>query len=390
MSISSELTPKSALVVCGKFHYFNYVSELEEAGILDQFLYSHRLSSRNHFKKQIRFTNLFLKEYLFQTHARLLGDKCGNYLNPLYHWQWDFSVSHILKKTDILHFLMHGNCIRTLKKAKNLNIKIIGEAVNSHPLDYQFTLDEQHADLGLSGVPYKPRFIEKIIDEIPLTDHILVPSNFVKDSYIANGVEPGKIHKIPYGANLNQFVPGIKNSNKFRVICVAQVALRKGHQYLLRAWKKLNLPNAELHCYGFIDDKVLSALKKIDASNVFFHGSIPKSNLIHEIQNSSVFILPTVEEGFAVSVLEGLACGIPVITTVNSGAEGVITHEKDGMLIRPRSVDDIQDAILKLYENEELRLLMGKNGRILVEGQFNWGNYVKRLIEFYKIVKQTD
>jgi glycosyltransferase involved in cell wall biosynthesis len=183
-----------------------------------------------------------------------------------------------------------------------------------------------------------------------------------------------------------EFIPSPQKPGKFRVICVAQVALRKGHQYLLRAWKQLKFPDAELHCYGLIVPEVLEALNRINAPNVYFHGSVGKVELIRALQGSSAFVLASVEEGFAVSVLEGLACGLPVIATNATGAEGVITSGKNGLLAASGNVEELCVNLEKLYHDTDLQRHLGAGARELVETRYNWTSYVEELIRFYDVV----
>ncbi len=384
-AITGTPGPLVDLAVCGKFHYFNYAGLLDERRVLAQFIFSHRLGARRRLALKAPCVNLFFKEYLLQLHLRLTrngryGEGAALFLQDA----WDRAAARRLRPAKLLHFLMHGNCRSLIGRARELGMTCIGEAVNSHPRDYAAEIEREHEDLGLPGKAAFPGFARRIEQEIPLVDRILVPSEFVAASYRRHGIAAERIRVIPFGANLEDFTPAAAAPEKFRVICVAQVALRKGHQYLLRAWKKLDLPGAELHCYGFIDPAVHAKLIEVGVANVFFHGSVPKAELVAALRQSSVFVLATVEEGFAVSILEALACGLPVITTTHSGAEGVMTDGESGYILPPRDADALAAAIERLYQSPELRATLGQNARRLAEGQLNWGRYADRLCDFYR------
>lgn len=314
------------------------------------------------------------------THTSQFGERTQLFLQDA----WDRAAARQLRSAKIFHFLMHGNCHALIRRARTLGMGCIGEAVNSHPRDYAAQIALEHEDMKMPGQPRFPGFARRIEEEIPLVDKILVPSKFVADSFIRHGTSPDRIHLIPFGANLSEFLPASTPPDKFKVICVAQVALRKGHQYLLRAWKKLNLPGAELHCYGIIDPAVHAKLLAIGAPNVFFHGSVPKPDLIAALQQSSVFVLPSVEEGFAFAISEALSCALPVVTTSHSGAEGVIENGVSGFILQPRDVDALALTLETLYRDPVLRATVGANGRKLVENQLNWPWYADRLCDFYR------
>ena len=372
------------MAVCGKFHYFNYARFLDERGVLAQFIFSHRIGAGRRLGLKAPTVNLFFKEYLLHLHMRMAGNgQSGEGFNLFLQDAWDRLAARRLRPAKLLHFLMHGNCGAVIRRARDFGMCCVGEAVNSHPRDYYAEIALEHEDLGLAGRASFPGFARRIEDEIPLADRILVPSAFVGESYRRHGIAAGRIHEIPYGANLKDFTPAPSPPDKFRVICVAQVALRKGHQYLLRAWKKLGFPDAELHCYGMIDPAVHAKLLEIGARGVFFHGSVPKAELIAALRQSSVFVLPTVEEGFAVSILEALACGLPVVTTSHSGAEGVLKDGESGFILPPRNVDELAAVLERLHQSPELRASIGANGRRLVEKNLNWEVYADRLCQFY-------
>ncbi len=376
--------PQVALVVCGKFHYFNYVPFLEQAGALSQFIFSHRVSGKGRLGGSARLRNLFIKEYLFQFHTRLLGDRLGNLLHPLYHWQWDRTAAAVLRPCDVLHFLMHGNCRAVITRARKFNAVCLGEAVNSYPDDYQAQIDQEYADLGLPGRPVRPRFVDRIKDEIPRVDRILVPSSFVEESYVKHGIRREKMIRLAYGANLQDFTPGPGGGSIFKVVCTGQVTLRKGHQYLLRAWKALNLPSAELHCCGFVDQRLIGRLQAIGAPNVIFHGSLPKAELVRRLQSADLFVFPTVEDGFGIAILEAMACGLPVIASTNCGAPDIMTDGREGRVVQARSVEALMRAIEESYRDQASARAMGMAGRALVENKYNWSNYASSLVEIYR------
>jgi glycosyltransferase involved in cell wall biosynthesis len=380
------MTPQTSLLVCGKFHYFNYVEHLARKGNLRQFIFSHRLGAQKRFDGKFEARNLWLKEYLYQAHYRLIGASGLTTGARLYHGIWDRQACRSLKQCQLLHFLMHGNCGRTIRRAKEQGTVLLAEAVNSHPVDYTRIIHEELDVLGISRHREAPVNLEAMAAERQMADFVLVPSSFVQESYERNGFPANKIIKLPYCANLSEFHPGIKKGKDFKVVCMAQISARKGHYYLLQAWKKLGLKDAELHCYGYFDRDVIKALQRLNVPNVYFHGSVSKPEVIAALQGAHLAVLPTVEDGFGVVILEALAAGLPVVTTTHSGGSEVIENGYEGFVVAPKSVEALAGKILYFYENRDAAREMGQAARKKVEAGWDWEAYTDRLLEIYERV----
>ena len=89
-------------------------------------------------------------------------------------------------------------------------------------------------------------------------------------------------------------------------------------------------------------------------------------------------------ESFGVSILEAASCEIPSITSNIGGLTEVNINNETGIVINPDDPEKLADSIIKLYEQKELRLKLGKNARKRVEKKFNWTNNVNEMIKLYK------
>ena len=101
------------------------------------------------------------------------------------------------------------------------------------------------------------------------------------------------------------------------------------------------------------------------------------------INRSKVFLYPSREEPFGISIIEAMACEVPVITTNVYGPGEIVTNNHDGLAIPPDDVIVLTEAIRKLLSNDALRIRMGKNGRKTVEDRFNIQSHTMHLIEIY-------
>ena len=138
--------------------------------------------------------------------------------------------------------------------------------------------------------------------------------------------------------------------------------LRKGFLYLLQAWKELALPHAELKIRTSTEIYTYPVLMQLlaDQPNVSVVGYVPDISTFYG--ECDAFILPSVDDGFGLSLVEAMANGVPSIATRNRSASELLVPDRDCLLIDPFSVEQIKDAVLRLYESRELRERLGKSG----------------------------
>ena len=83
---------------------------------------------------------------------------------------------------------------------------------------------------------------------------------------------------------------------------------------------------------------------------------------------------------------QAMACGLPLITTTNTGGEDIVRTGVDGFVIPIRDVEAIKEKILFLYENHDARLAMGQAARERVVSGFSWDDYGERIAAVYQRV----
>lgn len=110
---------------------------------------------------------------------------------------------------------------------------------------------------------------------------------------------------------------------------------------------------------------------------------------IPEILNmSDIFVLPSLYEGFSLTIIEAMQCGLPVIAS-NVGGIPEIVDDKAGILINPLDVGELANAILLLYENQKIRSGMKKMAIKRVNEVFGFDNHVHKILSLYKAVMTT-
>jgi glycosyltransferase involved in cell wall biosynthesis len=383
---------KVNVAVCGRFHYHNYVRFLACAGFLNRFYYSHRVAREVRWLgiSSDRAVNYWPKEYLVRLHGILTGGWLTSQLAPFYGDLWQIGVLRRWDRCDLLHVMLHGTGLKLIRRARNEGAKIIVEPVNQHPEKLNELLAEEADRFGLKPTRRLRRIQQQQMEEAASSDFLLSPSRAVQDSYVRRGYEATRTAVLPYGVNWQRFhpLPSEKESDEtFRVICVAQVSLRKGQLYLLEAWSKLSLPNAELLLVGAIANEMKAPLRPYHGT--FRHiPSVPNHELWRYYGSSSVFVLPSVEDGFSCVVGEAMASGLPVITTANNGAAEIVHEGKDGFVVPIRSCEAIAERLELLFRDRELLREMSTAALVKARTQLSWKNYAIRLCALYESVFQ--
>lgn len=199
-----------------------------------------------------------------------------------------------------------------------------------------------------------PWFIERQVEEYEQADFILAPSEYSRRSYPEHLRKKVVVTPL-YGCSA--MVPRRPKplESTFVLGVVGGGPLRKGFLYLLQAWKELALPHAELKIRTSNEIYTYPTLKRllIEQSTVSIVSYIADMKSFYGLCDA--FMLPSVDDGFGLSLMEAMASGVPSIATRNCGASELLVHDRDCLLIDAFSVDQIKEAVLRLYESRELR-----------------------------------
>ena len=189
--------------------------------------------------------------------------------------------------------------------------------------------------------------------EWALADVVMVNSRWTGDALIQQGVPPEKIVVVPlaYESPVETgFLPRTKqNSEPLNVLFLGQVNIRKGIPYLIEAARLLQRAPIHIDVVGPIgiqDQHVVKA-----PSNIRFHGPVPRGKAEDFYKKADVFVLPTISDGFALTQLEAMAHGLPVIATPNCG--DVVTDGLDGFLVPARDSAALARSLQTLAEDPE-------------------------------------
>ena len=225
---------------------------------------------------------------------------------------------------------------------------------------------EESEKVGVRFDPEPGWFLERQLAEYAEADVILTPSH-----YTARTFPPGLKEKVVIAPLLGRASagPGVQlaRNSPFTVGVLGGNLLRKGYLYLLEAWKLLALPDARLIIRSSTPFAGFPRLAEL----VSQMPSVEVIDYIPDIadfyRRCDLFVLPSVDDGFGMALFEAMANGVPSISTRNCGASELLVDGREGLVIDARSVDQLVEAILKLYENEEFRQEIALAGQRAVD-----------------------
>jgi len=210
-----------------------------------------------------------------------------------------------------------------------------------------------------------------------------------------------RIAVIHCGIDLDLFraVSEPPESTTFRILSVGSLVEKKGHEYLVRACRRLKERGLDFHCTIVGRGGRRAALEQLMADLevedvITLAGAREQAWVYEALRNSHIFALACVvaensdRDGIPVAMMEALAMGVTVVSTRVSGIPELVSHEETGLLAPPRDADALAATILRLAEDESLRRRLGENGRALVARKFDIRENGRRLVEVFASVKQ--
>ncbi|MCS3861657.1 glycosyltransferase involved in cell wall biosynthesis [Salinibacter ruber] len=272
-----------------------------------------------------------------------------------------------------------GHCLESLKEAKKIGATTFIERSCPH---IEFQKEVLKEESKITGIKYSGKSLQDEImkKEYEETDYIVTPSTYSYESFVDSKVDIEKVLKVNLGARIYDKDKKNKEDDTFRVLYVGGNALRKGLFYLLKAWNKMSLNNSELVIRGNVP---LGLKKHTETDNIKVVGRVNRKKLRKMYQNSSVFCLPSVDEGFGMVVSEAMSHSLPVIITENVGAKDIVKDEKDGFIIPIRDCKKISEKVQFLKENKKRAKKMGKNAKKKAK-KYTWNRYGMEMKKCFK------
>ena len=321
--------------------------------------------------------------YRYGTNFRVLTSNIsfGLFRKPVEH---DVTIAHT-------HFDIAPGPLAGLRYAKKKNIPLV---VTYHG-DW---VDSFGGFIRRAGVAFHNKYlVDKVLS---YADVIISPSEYyINESSFLEKYQD-KIVVIPNGVNLMDFdIPYTKEEcrkklglplHKKILLYFGYLSPYKGSDVLVKAMTMIvkDIPDTELVFVGkgvMMDElKILS--KKLGVEkNVKFTGFVEDGLKPLYYKAADVFVLPSMmsTECYPLTILEAMACGVPIVASKIGGIPDAVKNGESGLLVPPKDSDALADAIIYSLENEDVREKMGKNGRERVKN-YSWGRIAEMTERVYE------
>lgn len=369
----------------GRFHSFDLARQIERLG------YLRRVYTGYPKWKVDGLPRDKVRAFPWLMGPMMLLGRCGLHnvqellnLNRLTTESFDRWMAARLDPCDVFHCLSSFGLMSHRMAKERYGALTVCDRGSSHIVSQDEILAEEYGLWGLSYRPIDQRIVERELQEYAECDIVFVPSSFAYSTFLGKGVPAEKVVKMPLGVDLKLFKPVQKEDDVFRVIYVGTMSLRKGIPYLLEGLASLNLPNFELWLIGSLYREIRPFMARYEGRYRYF-GIIPRTELYKYYSQASVFLLPSVEDGFGLVMAQAMACGLPVIATTNTGAEDLFTDGVEGFIVPIRSQEAIREKVLYLYKHPEIRDEMSRAAMKRVQSLGGWNSYGERVVASYGV-----
>ena len=261
----------------------------------------------------------------------------------------------------------------------------------------------QGEDLFLDGLqePYRTESINLIRNQIKHVDSFLAVSQYYADfmpDYL--GIPREKMRVVPLGVNPTGFDLREQNrSGPFTIGFLARIAPEKGLHVLAEAYRMLRksgeLPEARFETAGYMAADCKSYLAKIQSElrdagleNEFhYRGVLDRAEKISFLRKLDVMSVPaTYDEPKGVSLLEAMACGVPLVQPGRGAFTEIVENTGGGLLVQPDDPRSLADGLLKIFKNKQLAEELSANGFRGVREQYTAAHMADLVLEAYESV----
>jgi len=225
------------------------------------------------------------------------------------------------------------------------------------------------------------------------SDSIIAVSNHSRCELLKRGHDPGKITVVPNGVDTSRFAPGRRSrelEERFKgkriVLYVGPMVERKGLRYLIEAMPNI-LKKNEGVVLVLVGGQESNQLRNLAQSlgisrNVMFEGIVSEDLLPSYYNACDVFVLPSLQEGFGMVLIEAMACGKAVVASDTTAIPEVVGDA--GVLVRPRDSQELEVAISRLLEDDETRRNLESKGLRRARERFSWDKSINDLLGVYE------
>jgi lipopolysaccharide heptosyltransferase II len=204
------------------------------------------------------------------------------------------------------------------------------------------------------------------------------------------------IRIIPRSVDLEKFnLPRAPKADKktFTVCMIGRITPLKGHPYFLRAMARVihKIPSVKIQIIGDTSakkhaykDELVLLIKRLGISqHVEFLGN--RRDIPELLSRADCLVLSTVtQEAFGRVIIEAQAAGVPVVATRVGGVVEIIEHEKTGLLVLPKDIEAMSDAVLRILNNPELAAAFVIEAKKKINARYTLAHMAEATIAVYR------
>ncbi|MCG9893934.1 MAG: glycosyltransferase family 4 protein, partial [Fimbriimonadaceae bacterium] len=241
-------------------------------------------------------------------------------------------------------------------------------------------LEEAYAGWGEKADGFNPGVIERELAEYDEADRIVVCSRAARQSFLDRGFSPERIGLARIGTDLTRFHPTMeKDPDGKTVLYAGNIVPFKGLYTLLEAAKQMD-STLNLRLAGNPSqsgDRLRAALAA--ASGVKLLGILDLASLRDEMSRASVFVFPSIMDGFGMVVAEAMACGTACIVSDQAGASDLIRPGANGWIFRAGDSADLARCLEEAVSDPDRCREFGRQAREDIALSSSWEGYTADL-----------
>lgn len=380
---------KVVLSTLGRFHSFDLARQLHARSMLECIWSAYprfKLKGENLPRELVRTFPYVHTPYMANRWRHLMGTRLI--------WDWelldrvtlDRHVARRLPDCDVFVGLSGGGLASGIA-AQRRGARYVCDRGSTHIANQAAVMVEEHRAWGVPFEGVDPRIIAREEAEYAQADLITVPSSAARQSFIDRGFDPRKVALLPYGVDLQRFRPdGTPPGDSFDMLFVGGVNLRKGIPYLLQAFQALRHPRKTLTIAGIAEEPVLQEMRRrgLLTPDIRIVGHVPQTELKSLMSRSHLLVLPSVEEGLALVMAQSMACGLPVLATVPTGASNLFDDGREGFIVKERDARALVERMQQLADDPALAAQLRAAALARVSSIGGWSTYGESAASLYR------
>ncbi len=212
------------------------------------------------------------------------------------------------------------------------------------------------------------KYVKNVVSSAINLDYLILVSSNLKELY-ENELKNTNCKCIHIPNALQELPNTMSQLNAKNIITIGKLTKQKGYFELIEIFKNVSLkfPDWKLHIIGEGPEreKIENRIKKYKLEDyVIMHGEKTRKFINKMLEQSSVYVMSSSQEGFGISILEAFSFGIPAVAFDSAlGAKELISNNWDGYIINDLDKEKMAKKIIDLIKNENRRKIMGDNAR---------------------------